>query len=148
MTLSTSANPTIDLPIKSCHNCRRSRLRCDRSLPGCHKCSTRREQCLGYGPLLRWANAVAVRGKVHGQAFQRGHHSRYREAQHGLPQIRNSHCEASTTMGIGSVKLSLVDPLLQDLGPRHRLYVHHCESLQTAAVCLYLGIRSYIECLH
>ncbi|KAK4184970.1 putative acriflavine sensitivity control protein acr-2 [Podospora australis] len=49
---------------KPCHNCRRRRLRCDRSRPFCHKCSVNGEECLGYGTVLRWANAPAVRGRL------------------------------------------------------------------------------------
>ncbi|KAK4196412.1 fungal-specific transcription factor domain-containing protein [Triangularia verruculosa] len=49
---------------KACHNCRRRRLRCDRSVPSCHKCSLNGEECLGYGTFFRWANAPAVRGRL------------------------------------------------------------------------------------
>ncbi|KXX82506.1 Acriflavine sensitivity control protein acr-2 [Madurella mycetomatis] len=49
---------------KACYNCRRRRLRCDRSRPFCHKCSSSGEECLGYGTVLRWANAPAIRGKL------------------------------------------------------------------------------------
>ncbi|KAK4443280.1 fungal-specific transcription factor domain-containing protein [Podospora aff. communis PSN243] len=52
---------------KGCHNCRRRRLRCDRSVPTCLKCSTNGEECLGYGTLLRWTNAPAIKGKLAGQ---------------------------------------------------------------------------------
>ncbi|KFA61618.1 hypothetical protein S40285_08789 [Stachybotrys chlorohalonatus IBT 40285] len=52
---------------KACHNCRRKRLRCDRSVPQCVKCSTAGRQCLGYGNLLRWTGAVASRGRLAGQ---------------------------------------------------------------------------------
>ncbi|KAK3941397.1 acriflavine sensitivity control protein acr-2 [Diplogelasinospora grovesii] len=44
----TSAKP------KSCHNCRRQRLRCDRSFPTCQKCSKKGLYCLGYGNLYIW----------------------------------------------------------------------------------------------
>ncbi|ROT43772.1 hypothetical protein SODALDRAFT_320156 [Sodiomyces alkalinus F11] len=51
-------------PTKPCHNCRRRRLRCDRSYPSCHKCSSTGQDCLGYGKLFRWAvQPVSVRGK-------------------------------------------------------------------------------------
>ncbi|KAK4640013.1 hypothetical protein QC761_611340 [Podospora bellae-mahoneyi] len=51
-------------PQKACHNCRRRRLRCDKSVPSCHKCSINGEECLGYGTFFRWANAPAVRGRL------------------------------------------------------------------------------------
>ncbi|KAH7157383.1 fungal-specific transcription factor domain-containing protein [Dactylonectria estremocensis] len=52
---------------KPCHNCRRRRLRCDRSVPQCSKCAARGIECLGYGQLFLWTGAVASRGKLAGQ---------------------------------------------------------------------------------
>ncbi|CAH0022880.1 unnamed protein product [Clonostachys rhizophaga] len=52
---------------KKCHNCRRQRLRCDRSYPQCNKCVLSGKECLGYGQLLRWTGAVASRGKLAGK---------------------------------------------------------------------------------
>ncbi|KAK7424545.1 hypothetical protein QQZ08_008554 [Neonectria magnoliae] len=52
---------------KPCHNCRRRRLRCDRSVPQCSKCVARGIECLGYGQLFLWTGAVASRGKLAGQ---------------------------------------------------------------------------------
>ncbi|KAH8883781.1 hypothetical protein GQ53DRAFT_786577 [Thozetella sp. PMI_491] len=52
-----------------CHNCRRRRHRCDRSVPGCNKCIRHGEECLGYGPTLRWTNAMALRGKLAGSVL-------------------------------------------------------------------------------
>lgn len=54
-------------PTKPCHNCRRQRLRCDRSYPHCNKCITAGKECLGYGKLFRWTGAVASRGKLAGR---------------------------------------------------------------------------------
>ena len=54
---------------KACHNCRRQRLRCDRSQPECHKCTRSGKQCLGYGALFRWTGAVASRGKLAGHTL-------------------------------------------------------------------------------
>ena len=50
----------------ACHNCRRERRKCDRSLPGCLKCGQRNQQCLGYGRLFRWETGIASRGKMAG----------------------------------------------------------------------------------
>ncbi|KAK2029041.1 hypothetical protein LX32DRAFT_639425 [Colletotrichum zoysiae] len=58
----------LNAPTKPCHNCRRRRLRCDRSYPHCHKCTTGGHECLGYGKLFRWAEGVASRGKLAGKA--------------------------------------------------------------------------------
>ncbi|GJN76991.1 hypothetical protein PLIIFM63780_000479 [Purpureocillium lilacinum] len=58
---------TIEAPTKACHNCRRQRLRCDRSYPHCNKCIAAGKECLGYGKLFRWTGAVASRGKLAGR---------------------------------------------------------------------------------
>ncbi|KAL2195326.1 fungal-specific transcription factor domain-containing protein [Corynascus similis CBS 632.67] len=95
----------------ACHNCRRRRLRCDRSIPSCRKCLGSKQECLGYGPLLRWANAPAVRGKLVG-----------RLALHGM---RNTSPHGER-LGLSSpVRPSLLDPLLSHLHRRARHYVHH-----------------------
>lgn len=48
---------------QKCHNCRRRRLRCDRAIPACQKCTEFGQECLGYGNLFRWVGAVASHGK-------------------------------------------------------------------------------------
>lgn len=58
---------TAEAPTKPCHNCRRQRLRCDRSYPHCNKCTNAGKECLGYGKLFRWTGAVASRGKLAGR---------------------------------------------------------------------------------
>ncbi|KAG6192646.1 hypothetical protein E4U27_002379 [Claviceps purpurea] len=57
----------VNPPTKACHNCRKQRLRCDRSYPQCNKCVNSGRVCLGYGKLLRWTGAVATRGKYAGR---------------------------------------------------------------------------------
>ncbi|GKT52321.1 acriflavine sensitivity control protein acr-2 [Colletotrichum spaethianum] len=57
----------LNAPTKPCHNCRRRRLRCDRSYPHCHKCTAGGQECLGYGKLFRWTEGVASRGKLAGK---------------------------------------------------------------------------------
>ncbi|KAL0259925.1 hypothetical protein SLS55_005668 [Diplodia seriata] len=56
-------------PSKPCHNCRRRRLKCDRTLPGCRKCSKTGQECLGYGKLFLWDQGVASRGKMMGKTI-------------------------------------------------------------------------------
>lgn len=51
--------PTISKP---CHNCRRRRLRCDRSWPTCHKCAVSGQECLGYGRVFVWTQAIDGHG--------------------------------------------------------------------------------------
>lgn len=59
----------LSLPAKACHNCRRKRWKCDRSLPVCHKCLSSGSECLGYGKLFIWNQGVASRGKMMGKSF-------------------------------------------------------------------------------
>lgn len=47
---------------KPCHNCRRRRLRCDRSWPSCHKCALSGQECLGYGKVFVWTQAIDSQG--------------------------------------------------------------------------------------
>ncbi|EUC45619.1 hypothetical protein COCMIDRAFT_36712 [Bipolaris oryzae ATCC 44560] len=60
----------LNLPTKSCHNCRKRRWRCDRSLPSCQKCLSAGTECLGYGKLFVWNRGVASRGKMMGKGYE------------------------------------------------------------------------------
>lgn len=60
---------SLSLPTKACHNCRRKRWKCDRSLPVCQKCLSTGTECLGYGKLFIWNQGVASRGKMMGKSF-------------------------------------------------------------------------------
>jgi hypothetical protein len=94
---------------RACYNCRRRRLRCDRSRPACRKCSTAGEECLGYGTVLRWANAPAIRGNLVGQL-----------------EVKSPRQTAEPKNSV-FVPPALLDPLLNALNRRARLYVHHCK---------------------
>ncbi|RPB05580.1 hypothetical protein L873DRAFT_1662152 [Choiromyces venosus 120613-1] len=53
-----------------CYTCRRRRVRCDRALPHCEKCTARPGlDCLGYKKPLVWNKGVASRGKMMGKTF-------------------------------------------------------------------------------
>ncbi|KAF2688724.1 hypothetical protein K458DRAFT_151697 [Lentithecium fluviatile CBS 122367] len=68
---SRSNTPSNELPELSdvpCYTCRRRHVRCDRILPSCAKCRKKGVQCLGYQKPLRWADGVAVRGKLKGKS--------------------------------------------------------------------------------
>lgn len=133
-----------DHPVKACHNCRRRRLRCDRSLPRCLKCASLGQECQGYGKLFVWTHAVASRGKMTGRssfapstptptptpgvpssspatAFSR------LTGQNAPP---GSLTPADEQLGLVLAWMppsrSLVDPLLQDLDPSSRRYLYHC----------------------
>ncbi|KIW24881.1 uncharacterized protein PV07_10568 [Cladophialophora immunda] len=62
---SGSSPPTVGP--QDCPTCVKRRIRCDRSLPKCLKCSKKGLVCPGYGPRLRWANGIAVRGHLKGR---------------------------------------------------------------------------------
>ncbi|PNY23874.1 Uncharacterized protein TCAP_06179 [Tolypocladium capitatum] len=52
---------------KGCSTCTKRRIRCDLAQPTCKKCAKKGLACPGYGPRLRWAGGVAVRGRLKGQ---------------------------------------------------------------------------------
>ncbi|KJZ73714.1 hypothetical protein HIM_06832 [Hirsutella minnesotensis 3608] len=51
----------------SCSTCTKRRIVCDLGRPACKKCKKKGLECPGYGPRLRWAGGVAVRGRFKGQ---------------------------------------------------------------------------------
>lgn len=55
------------LTIQDCQKCRKRRIHCDRTLPGCRKCLSRSFQCPGYGRVLRWGQGIASRGRQAGK---------------------------------------------------------------------------------
>ncbi|KAF1961084.1 hypothetical protein CC80DRAFT_229743 [Byssothecium circinans] len=68
---SRSNTPSEGLPELSdvqCYTCRRRHVKCDRILPTCAKCRKKGVPCLGYQKPLRWADGVAVRGKLKGKS--------------------------------------------------------------------------------
>ncbi|PKK48937.1 hypothetical protein CI102_4069 [Trichoderma harzianum] len=62
---STTAS-TVGRGATDCKSCARRRIRCDRATPCCLKCMKRGIDCPGYGQNLRWANAIALRGRFKG----------------------------------------------------------------------------------
>lgn len=107
-------------------------MRCDRSLPQCQKCISKGDQCLGYGRLLRWTNAVAVRGKLAEQVGQRPSTleltgSNDDDSHYGHVTREISGLEVG--LPVYAVKPGLIDPLFKDLGPRQRLYISHFSNL-------------------
>lgn len=145
----------LNAPTKPCHNCRRRRLRCDRSYPHCHKCAAAGQECLGYGKLFRWTEGVASRGKLAGKATitfssapePESHSSSLQLAdpaasssgtQHpDLPPAASSEPEPSSALvvsaaavrpGTQSAPWTLVDPLFQDVEHHYRHYLSYCTS--------------------
>lgn len=93
-----------DTSSKPCHNCRRRRLRCDRTHPYCSKCESRGTECLGYGQLFLWTGAVATRGKLAGRTssaalYQNKGTKRKRHdesPQVSAPEVQAETCEPET----------------------------------------------------
>ncbi|KAM0544495.1 hypothetical protein ACHAPJ_011789 [Fusarium lateritium] len=51
---------------EDCRKCKTRRIKCDRALQGCRKCSKKGYQCPGYGPRVQWVNDAATRGRMRG----------------------------------------------------------------------------------
>ncbi|CAI6332751.1 unnamed protein product [Periconia digitata] len=143
--------PDFAPPTKACHNCRKRRWKCDRSVPVCHKCLSTGVECLGYGKLFVWNNGVASRGKMMGKSFGENRaeetnahtsHDDYSESAviplsknhfyHNADQIHYPNDQREDTTE--TVSWPLLDPLLRDLSPPARYYLHHfaenlCETL-------------------
>lgn len=134
-----------NLPAKACHNCRRNRLRCDKSLPGCEKCRSKGVSCLGYGTLIRWTSNVtaAAQGSRSASPFTRpasdeeanqgravflSHLDNRSSGSYRSPQTPANH--------VVSAPFSLVDPAFQDLDTRSRFYISHCKLMRTLSLSL------------
>jgi hypothetical protein len=124
-----------NLPTKACHNCRKRRWRCDRSLPSCQKCSTAGTECLGYGKLFKWNSGVASRGKMMGKSYDASSEGMEKGAKtRDVPALmwNNEHepvygvsTEQDAEETVMMVQRPLVDPLLNDLDQHSRYYMHH-----------------------
>ncbi|RAL13047.1 Zn(II)2Cys6 transcription factor [Aspergillus homomorphus CBS 101889] len=52
-----------------CSRCKLRRIQCDRTLPTCRKCKSRNFACPGYGPVFKWVQGVASRGRLSGRSI-------------------------------------------------------------------------------
>lgn len=140
----TTVNVT--LPTKPCHNCRRRRLKCDKSVPVCQKCLSSGTECLGYGKLYLWRNGEASReprtskslGELDSMLKEGRDHSSsgasLRASSLALAPLAPSQSQAYTTSSTISdleecadttIHWSLIDPLLKDLHRDFRYYLFH-----------------------
>ncbi|RSL60271.1 hypothetical protein CEP53_005495 [Fusarium sp. AF-6] len=127
---------------KACHNCRYSRLRCDRSVPACRKCTNTGKECLGYGKLYRWAGAVASRGKLAGNklpvlnnstCLAEGPTTKYKSTAtrdavvSANTRLCHSRAQASAYSSPDNQEVPwvLVDPLFQDINTVERQYLSY-----------------------
>lgn len=132
---------SLSLPTKACHNCRKKRWKCDRSLPVCQKCLSSGVDCLGYGKLFVWNHGVTSRGKMMGKSYKERELTK-REAQAHSPRREpKAFSEFPSNTGVSStdsdtliskqqdmqmtVHRPLVDPLVQDLATDSRYYLFH-----------------------
>lgn len=126
-------------PTKPCHNCRRRRLKCDRSYPHCDKCIQTGQECLGYQGLFLWNKGVASRGKMMGKTFEDVKQGSAVQPGRklGVPaEVRNGEAQRISTYRTDASSLmepspcrTLADPLIQDLDWNSRYYLQHCMHL-------------------
>ncbi|KAI1340627.1 fungal-specific transcription factor domain-containing protein [Xylariaceae sp. FL0016] len=110
---------------KTCHNCRKRRLRCDRSLPECLKCTRAGRKCLGYGQLLRWTDPRGSHGQWSNQtAHQYSVVSSVNRVSHEVVKCD----DRGEVLFHPDPAITLVDPLLQDLNPSSRQYLYYYTS--------------------
>ncbi|KAI1371329.1 fungal-specific transcription factor domain-containing protein [Hypoxylon crocopeplum] len=110
--------------LRACHNCRGRRLRCDRSVPTCYKCTSTGQECLGYGKLYKWVDNVTSRGRTTTESFAQPT-SKTRE--HAKSHLDLNPTLTTEDIGISSriPTSSLLDPLFQDLNPSSRRYLNY-----------------------
>jgi hypothetical protein len=143
----------LELPTKACHNCRKRRWKCDRSLPVCHKCSSSGTECLGYGKLFVWAKGIASRGKMQGITYEE---SKAEPARCQPPEMEDAsqfpreedeveliYREQPDGEVIkpeeGPIQWPLLDPLLNDLSPHSRYYIYHFATQLCSDLVIYDG---------
>ncbi|RWA03536.1 hypothetical protein EKO27_g11571 [Xylaria grammica] len=118
---------------KPCHNCRKRRLRCDRSVPACYKCTKTGQTCLGYGKLYRWVDSetpASQTGCSESAALTSAAEPDrlFQIRAHGRKSYDNA---ARGGLGDGrlqTLKICLSDPLLQDLTVSSRHYLSYFAS--------------------
>ncbi|KAF2710143.1 hypothetical protein K504DRAFT_476211 [Pleomassaria siparia CBS 279.74] len=139
---------SLSLPTKACHNCRKRRWKCDRSLPVCQKCLSSGSDCLGYGKLFVWNHGIASRGKMMGRSYEEREATK-NEGQASSKAFSNS----NPTSGIFPMESSfltsnqenmqmtvhrpLVDPLVQDMAYDSRYYLFHFATQLCAEMVTY-----------
>lgn len=154
----------LKLPSKACHNCRRRRWKCDRSLPVCQKCSSSGTECLGYGKLLIWEHGVSSRGKMMGKSYkERPFPKKEKPKTHSALPSRNKpsttrndfsgETESNSTSSDSTsdsslepmnssgptVRWPLTDPLVADMRPQSRYYIFHFATQLCADFVAYDG---------
>ncbi|KAF2867580.1 fungal-specific transcription factor domain-containing protein [Massariosphaeria phaeospora] len=154
------------LPTRACHNCRKRRWKCDKSLPVCHKCLSAGTECLGYGKLFVWNHGVASRGKMMGKSFSEvtSMPVSKKEGQAQCDVVRDGSKAVQKRVGEPenvdkelddtpqdtidpprpeaqplTLHRPLTDPLLKDLTPNSRYYLFHFATQLCADMVTYDG---------
>lgn len=122
---------------KACHNCRKRRLRCDRSVPGCNKCLTSGQECQGYGKAYQWTNAVASRGRMAGKKsfapINTAGNAENSTTSGVLVRVQRKQLGDGTELMGGTIQAVLIDPLFQHMENTSRFYLDYCELSQRFA---------------
>ncbi|KAI0848798.1 fungal-specific transcription factor domain-containing protein [Daldinia vernicosa] len=112
---------------KACHNCRSRRLRCDRSVPVCHKCTSTGQKCLGYGKLYKWVenktpgDGISAKPSVYSASKTREHV----KSQPDNPLYDDQRVVFPQNNRLCSPNFTLLDPLFQDLNTSSRHYLNY-----------------------
>lgn len=139
---------------QDCHNCRKGRRKCDRTLPGCSKCIHRNQDCLGYGQLLRWQQP-SVSPKTTPEHSSRSSSESSSPEQKVIEWESEPSVPERTEQALRALVLlhNLTDPLLQDLGPVTRGYLfyfasHVCKDLVVYDIAHHNPYRMLIPMTH
>lgn len=116
----------------SCHNCSRRRLRCDRSKPGCNKCTASGLDCPGYGRILTWVEGASAKAK---RPRQRSNEAGAGAAgAAGAVSQPAGHTAAGSLIASGTnaaLPISVRESRFGHVDDVTRLYMEHCESNTT-----------------
>lgn len=114
---------------KPCHNCRRRRRRCDRSVPACYKCSQTGQKCLGYGKLYRWVDSETPSEPAQSQkatsTSSTGRESWLINTAHSKELNYDTTVATPQDDSQQTLNICLADPLLQDLSSHSRYYLSY-----------------------
>ncbi|KAI1654469.1 fungal-specific transcription factor domain-containing protein [Daldinia decipiens] len=112
---------------KACHNCRSRRLRCDRSVPVCHKCSSTGQKCLGYGKLYKWVDSKTSGDRISAQpsVYSTSKTREHIRSQPDIPVYDDQRVVFPQNTRLCSPTFTLLDPLFQDLNTSSRHYLNY-----------------------
>nr|XP_036578708.1 C6 finger domain-containing protein Acr-2 [Colletotrichum truncatum]KAF6786041.1 C6 finger domain-containing protein Acr-2 [Colletotrichum truncatum] len=117
---------------KSCLTCRQKRVKCDKRLPACLRCSSLKLRCQGYDRpnKLVWTNSIASRGKMMGKTTfnaleQSKNVALSHKPWHPPKQEQSTGAVVEACTSSAAVTWSLMEPSLQDLPFDCRKYIRY-----------------------